>query len=374
MKILVAEVAHHHKVLENTYKLLDLNCAKAKITMFVNRDRYSLGKNERELLFKDAHKVNWIIHKFHFSTFFIRLLFLCRKYDLINIATGPEDIHFTNIINAIFFYLCTIIYKNKIILTVKNLRPYLSSTKRIQSFILNMTVVKTKVITFETETLKKKFHEETKIPLCKLCVSYDRYTDLYNEKFNYNAYFKDNKKYKIGLLGGIELHRRNYFQIIDALNIVPKKIRNNMLFITLGQCRDKNSMKILMELEKLVEVNYIRGFISSEEFDIRGSVCNLLISPLKKSLEYGTYKGSGSFGDAVYLRKKIIIPTYVDPLKEFNEISFYYEDVECLAKLFKNIDQIVNLETHKNFYNKFSSKKVFNNIKKVALKQGMFGY
>jgi hypothetical protein len=366
MKILIAEVSHHHKVLENTYNLLKINCPKSDVTLFVNRDRYRLGQNERKLLFKNADSANWIIHKFHFSTFFIHFLLIARKYDVINIATGPENLHITNLINAIFFYICSIIYKRKVIVTVKNLRPYLKETKGINSFFLSLAVSNFKVLTFETNTLKDIFHNETKIPLNRLCVSYDRYTDLYLPNSYNNELHNYKKKYRVGLLGGVATHRRDYFQIINALKDVPLSIRQNMLFITLGQSQGEDNKEIFFELKKLVDIDYIPGFISSEDFDKRGSICNLLISPLRPEMEYGTYKGSGTFGDAVYLRKKVIIPSHVDPLNEFKDISLYYQDTQSLSKLFVNIHNLINYKIDNNFYNKFTTKEVYRQITKVS--------
>ncbi len=56
---------------------------------------------------------------------------------------------------------------------------------------------------------------------------------------------------------------------------------------------------------------------------------------------YGTFKGSGSLGDAVYLRKKIILPNFVDVDKEFKEIAIYYNCLEDLQRIFNNIRKVI---------------------------------
>ena len=112
MKILVAEFAGHWKVLENTYKLLKKNAKKIETTLFINEQ--GTEKNLIPLLFKDAEKANWKIHRYHSSTYFMHLLLIGYKYDIINIATGPEDLHYSNLFNSIFLYLCSIVYKNRI--------------------------------------------------------------------------------------------------------------------------------------------------------------------------------------------------------------------------------------------------------------------
>ena len=222
MKILIAEYVNHYKVIENTHKLIELNSVNSEITLFVNKDKP--GTNLRELLFKDASSANWIIHKFHSTTFFIHLLVIGRNYDIINISTGPEGSHYSNLLNALFFYVCSVVYKDKIVLTIKNTRPFLKSTRGIKSFFLNLAISKIKVFTFETNTLKKIFHKETSIPLSSLCVSYDRYADLYNvTKAEKNKYEFQDIKYKIGLLGSIDTCRRDYFEIINSLKKVPDR-------------------------------------------------------------------------------------------------------------------------------------------------------
>jgi hypothetical protein len=370
MKILISECVNHYKVIENTYKMIKLNCINSDITLFVNKDKS--GKNLRELLFEDANSANWIIHNFHSSTYFIHFLFIAHKYDVINISTGPEDPHYNNFFNVIFFYISSIIYKNKIVLTVKNTRPYLKSTRGIKPFFLNLAISNIKVITFETNTLKYIFHKETGISLSRLCVSYDRYVDLYSSSRSEKEYSNlDNKKYRIGLLGAVEAHRRDYFEIINALKIVPITIRENMLFVTLGNTNGGTSNKILIELKKLVDVDITDGWISAEDFDKRGAMCDLLISPLKSSMEYGLYKGSGTFGDAVYLRKKVIVPSHVDPFYEFKEVALFYDNNESLSQIFINIDEAIKGRVSGSFYRKFYTCDVYKKIKKIMVKKGI---
>ena len=370
MKILIAEFANHYKVIENTYRLLKLNCVNSDITLFVNKDKS--GKNLRNLIFKNASDAFWRIHKFHTSTYFIHLLFIGHKYDVINISTGPEDPHYSNVFNVFFLYISSILYKNKIILTIKNTRSYLKSTGGIKSFFLNLVINNIKVITFETDTLKNIFHKETGIPLSSLCVSYDRYVDL-NSSFErkQNAINFHDKKYKIGLLGAIDEDRRDYSEIINALKKVPPLVRKKLLFITLGNTNGGKENKVLKKLKKLANIDITDGWISAEDFDKRGMQCDLFISPLKLSMEYGLYKGSGTFGDAVYLGKKVIIPSHVDPFFEFKEISLYYNNVESLSKIFINIFEEINVKVDNNFYKKFYTHEVYMKIKKVMIRKGL---
>ncbi len=370
MKILISEYANHYKVIENTYKLIKRNCINSDVTLFINKDKSD--QNIRELLFEDEKNAEWKIHNFHSSTYFIHLLVIAHKYDIINISTGPEDPHYSNLFNALFLYIISIFYKNKIILTVKNTRPYLKKTRGIKSFLLSRAIFNIKVITFETNTLKNIFHKETGVSLSGLCVSYDRYVDFQSiyksKKNNYNF---DNRKYRIGLLGAVEESRRDYLEIIKSLKKVPSTVRKQMLFVTLGNTNGGRTNKILMDLEKLVDIDITDGWISAEDFEKRGESCNLLISPLKSSMEYGLYKGSGTFGDAVYLRKKVIIPSHIDPFYEFKETSIYYDNVESLSQIFINMDALIKSGISDSFYKKFYSSEVYKEIKKVIIRKGL---
>tara|TARA_B100000767_G_C19764415_1_gene536775 strand:+ start:1611 stop:2732 length:1122 start_codon:yes stop_codon:yes gene_type:complete len=371
VKILISEFSSHWKVIENVYKLLNKNSKKSEITLFINNDKSQ--KNILKLLFEDAKKANCIIHKYHSSTYFIHLLLIGYRYDIINISTGPEDPHYSNIFNAIFFYFCSIFYKNKIVLTIKNTRPYLKNTKGIKSFFLNLAIYNIRVITFETETLKNVFHNETKISKTRLCESYDRYVD-----FN-NLGIKDAKsvdrikgKYRIGLLGAVEESRRDYNDIITAVGSVSSPIRDKIEFVTLGNSNGGSKNRLLADLKKLVDVDTTDGWISAKDFDKRGESCHLLLSPLKPAMEYGTYKGSGTFGDAVYLNKKVIIPSHVDPFYEFKETALYYNSVNGLVSLFNNLDELINQEIGDDFYKKFTSASVYKKIKNIIIKNGLW--
>ena len=227
MKVLIAEFSSHWKVLENTYRLLKKNSKTIDITLFINEQ--GKERNLIPLLFKDAEKASWKIHKHHSSTYFIHLLLIGYKYDIINVSTGPEDPHYSNLFNTIFLYLCSVIYRNKIVLTIKNTRPYLQSSAGIKSFFLHLSILNIKVITFESETLKDIFHNETKIAKSRLCASYDRYVDFNNLRLpEQSPALGVNGRYRIGLLGAVEEIRRDYRDIIVALQNVSLDIRKKI--------------------------------------------------------------------------------------------------------------------------------------------------
>ncbi len=148
---------------------------------------------------------------------------------------------------------------------------------------------------------------------------------------------------------------------------MPRSIRERFLFVTLGNTHGGYKNNILAELKSLTNVDITEGWISAEEFERRGQRCDVLISPLRRNMEYGTYKGSGTFGDAVYLRKKIIIPDHVDNLSEFSEISFYYSSESELLNIFTNITTLLQKPIDQDYFEIFSTKNVYRNIYKMLL-------
>lgn len=356
--VLIVELYDHPKVLENIYHLLKNKCS---VTFFMNKDK----QISYDKLFPSAEHAQVIINKFHSSTMFIFLLFYGRKYDYINISTGPEGNHYSEIINILCFYICCLIYHKKIILTVKNIRPYLSSTPGVFSFFRSKGIKHLKKFTFETQTMKNTFAKYANIDSCLLSVSYDRYTDLLDKQL-YSSIagidYNNKLEIKIGILGVIDESRRDYWSIISALRQLSAEKCSNITFVTLGACYEGKNNAVIKALSEYAQVDCIKGIISDNDFDTRGISCDLLISPLKPKNEYGTFKGSGSLGDAVYLRKKIILPSFVDIEKEFEEIAIYYDSLNDLLKIFNSLDKIVKTKPRQNFFEKFTTNQVYKQL------------
>ena len=360
MKILIVEAASHFKVLENVNYLLSKNCRNVDIYFLINSKDIEL----RDFLFPNYEKVNWIVNKLHVSFIFFHLLLIAHKFKYINISTGPEGDHFSLNLSSVFFYIFSQIYGRKTILTIKNIRPYLNKKYSFQSYLKLKSLKKFKGISFETNTMKEVFYNETKVSKNILSVSYDRYIDNKANNFNKLSY---GKKYQLvlGLAGMVESERRNYDEVLKALRLLPEKIRSKILFVTLGAVPLGNKNDIIKNINSLVDIDYIKGFISHEQFLERGSACDYVISPLKKEFEYGTYKGSGTLGDAIYLKKKLIFPRYCDPLNEFAKIGVYYDTFEDLVDIFTSIFEKGKTEIDEKFFEKFSSYAVYSSLNNI---------
>ena len=89
-----------------------------------------------------------------------------------------------------------------------------------------------------------------------------------------------------------------------------------------------------------------------------GKTCKFLISTLKDRKIYGDYKSSGTFGDAIFLKKPMIAPIFSDPKKEFSSFCFYYKNKKNFQKLLK---KLVNKKINYSFA-KFQAQ---SNLKRV---------
>lgn len=355
MEVLIVEAHDHLKVLENIDHLLKEHCS---LSFYINK----APLEEWGSLFPGAKESTLIVNNFHSVSFFIWLLFHGRKFDYINISTGPEGRHYSDFLNILCFYLCCILYREKIILTVKRIRPYLRSSGGLYAYLRSKAIKKLKRFTFETNTVRSVFKEHAGVEDCLLGVSYDRYTDIFDPGLHKMAYQSANGMTRIGLPGMIDPARRDYETIINVLKRLSSEERARIELVTLGSCRGGHNNEVVKNFEKYVKVDCIGGILSAKEFDSRGVSCDLLMSPLNKT--YGTFNGSGAFGDALYLRKKIILPSYVDKEKEFKEMAIYYQDTQDLLEIFRDIQRLSKAHVDPAYYEQFSTESVFNGLVK----------
>lgn len=354
-KVLVTELYHHPKVLENIFHLLN---DKTNLSFYIIRDKMdSYAK-----LFPSMTKAKVAFTPLHSTFFFFFLLFKAYRYDYINISTGPEHSHYSDILNVICFYILSVAYRDKIILTIKNSKQYLTESDGLFSYFRRKAIKKIKRFTFETQTQMTFFKNAIEHKTAYFGISYDRYSDI-PINFLPTAYSSlSPEKIQIGLLGAIDVVRRDYDVICGALHHLSGEERNKFSFNVLGACLEGENNKVIKKIGRLVEINFFESMLSEETFFSLGKKCDVLISPLSNSKEYGTYNGTGSIGDALHLRKKLLIPKFVDPLNEFKDIFLCYSDEESLSKILRKLitkkDKVIPHE----YYLKFSTENVLKRL------------
>lgn len=345
--MLVVEAFGHPKVLENQYFLFK---EKFKISFLVPPDKHK----SYNLLMPNVMRHCNVKYSFHSTTIFLKLIFTGYQFDYIHISTGPEGKHYSTFWSHPLFYICCFLYGKKTLLTIKNSRSYLDNRGLFYN-LLHKSLPYLRLVMFETKTLMKHFLEVYPKPLNALSI-FDRYSDLLPSHQNNSRIAKESSVVKIGLLGSLDDSRRDYDTLLSALNLLNENLRDKIQIVILGACPGGESNGILKNIRKIVKTKFHDGYLSAEEFDLKGLDCDLLIAPLLEYMEYGTFKGSGAFGDAIYLQKNIIIPQYVDPDDEFSQIAYYYNDKCSLFQLLTECKDLRRRALSASFINQFNTK------------------
>lgn len=355
-EVLVAEGSAHYKILEQIYHLLEPHC---NLTFYlIDTKRYIW-----EELFPSSCKTRVIKCNLKGIPFFAKLILLGWRYEIIYISTGPDHDHWTDFFRVLTFYVVCKLYGNKIIFTFRNVYPYLKSTPGIYANLRNRCMRSLKRITFETATMRDTFINLQEVKEVLYGVTYDRYADVRPSCYIAPNQRTDiNNQIRIGLLGTISGERRNYDLLCEALGQVPEKLRSRLHIVTLGACDHGNRNMIIKKLSQYVSMDCQAGTLSEEDFWSRGQSCDVIISPLNQEKAYGTLFGTGSLGDAVYLRKKLIFPAFADPANEFSEICCYYSTATELAVVLRAIENLIADKVPDVYFENFYTKQVFDSL------------
>jgi F0F1-type ATP synthase membrane subunit c/vacuolar-type H+-ATPase subunit K len=143
----------------------------------------------------------------------------------------------------------------------------------------------------------------------------------------------------------IGILKRKYFLIL-LIAVLP----NFMFSIGGAELTGFATHYHALYLPVLAFLLFSKSYLSDKDFVNLGSRCHVLLSLNKEEKMYGTYKGTGSYGDALKLQQKIICPKFTDPINEFADFSLYYSSKKELESL------LSKLLTDKKFFNpKFSN-------------------
>ena len=271
---------------------------------------------------------------------YIRVILIGKKYDYIYLCSSPEYPDYPNnfknfiiyIQQLLIFLLLIVFYKKKIICYVRGLHrifPEIHKNFLIQLFV-NLRYQIFRYINYfacENENLTNLFKKKFKKKNLKVSTIYTRYFDkklIFKKKYN--------QILVIGILGGIDPLRKNYDLLYESLFNFKTKIK----LVFLGKFDKKLSNVVINNLNNF-NVVFKKKTLNENDFLNLGKKCDILISLNRKEKLYGSYKGTGSFGDAMYLTKPLIAPSFADPIKEFRDFTFYYKDSKELNFLIRKI-------------------------------------
>lgn len=338
-KILIVEMESHEKNLNEYFKFFDI---KFDVHVFVTKNiKKNLKIRNDKIIAPNFHKlINYFLILFHIKKFDYVFFPSFLEYEMVkkNFAN-----YFNFLIKYFIFFLIIFFYKKKIIIKVVNIFNFFKVENfrydffcKLRLFLLKRNyrfLMETKNL---TNNLKKYFEINQ--------IKNKRFTCLYIAHTDKNLSVVNNSdNLKIGLLGAIDGDRKDYDIIFDALNKI--KCREIHIFF-LGSNLSQRSKKVIEKFNKF-KTYFFSGYLPDDIFYEWGKKCNLLISTNKTDIVrgYGSLKGTGPFGDAIYLSRPLLILSKVDPIKEFSDFTFYYENDEDFYFKFK---QSIDQENYKN--------------------------
>ena len=271
---------------------------------------------------------------------YIHVLLIGRKYDYIYLCTSPEYPDYPNNLKntfiffqqLIFFFILIVFFKKKIICYLRGLHrifPDVHKNYFIKFFInIRYRIFKLlDIFVCENKNLTMIFKQKFKNKKIKITTIYTRY-------FDKNIFYK--KKYHqhlvIGVLGRIDPFRKNYQILHENLYSCKAKIKIKFL----GGCYKSLSEKVIEDFKDF-NIDFKSRMLNEKEFLKMGQDCDLLVSLNREEKHYGQYKGTGSFGDAMYLQKTLIAPSFADPIKEFEDFCHYYNNEAEFKHIFEKI-------------------------------------
>ena len=354
--ILIIEFGTHYKILE---QLAFLFKEKFNLSFLIYADK-KLDYRDQFISHKDF-KIR--LCDFGGLTIFPRALFLGKKHEIILVCTPPEETHWLNIPSVFFYVIFVAIFRRKVIIAIRNTNSFIQCNKGFLPRVLNLvrgaSLKFQSRLVFETETMRRVFRSYGNSDRCHLGVIYDKYSDYQSPQIiSKRVESNDNPTLVLGLTGGIDPERRDYLLVEKSLLLLNKEVLNDIKVITLGGVVGDHAERIITSLKNIVHVDYKKGFLSEHELITRGKQCSILLSPLSIKKPYGTLTGTGSIGDAIFFKRKIVLPSFADPHQEFKDFASYYTDEVSLAQIIKS--NFVNGEKRINerVFDKYSAAKV----------------
>jgi hypothetical protein len=135
--------------------------------------------------------------------------------------------------------------------------------------------------------------------------------------------------------------------------------KNKIKIYFLGRSNKLLTSKYLRKFFKY-NIRYFNGYLSEKRFYKWGHDCDILFSLNTKTNFYGKYRLSGSFGDAINLKKLLFAPHFEDPNREFSDFTVYFKNSADLIKKFVSNKKNPNFD---KFYYKPNLINIVNNLK-----------
>mgnify|MGYP006078437945 CR=1 FL=1 len=325
-KILIVENLMHFWQVDDVYKIFSKNYDCKVI----------LPKKSRHISNLKDNVISSSLRYF----MYLHVILIGRRYDYIYLCSCPEypdyPNNFKNLLiyfqQLLIFLLLIIFFRKKIICYVRGLHRIFPDIHKnfIVKFFIKLRYMIFKLLNLfvcENENLTNIFKKKFKKKNFRVTTMYTRYFDK-NVSFKKNP----NQNLVIGILGGIDPLRKNY----DLLHKSIYDYREKIKIVFLGKFNKELSENIINDFKNF-NIEFKKKMLTEKDFLRMGKDCDLLVSLNKEEKHYGNFKGTGSFGDAMYLQKSLIVPYFADPIQEFKDFSFYYRNKKQLKSLIEKI-------------------------------------
>jgi hypothetical protein len=362
MKILVTEHSDHFSLLNHLDGAFSIHHDPEFVFRLVDDQNYwkSIFKSKKKV--RTFSQPSRVLREVGFFFYILKQGF---RVDRIIINTGPEYESGKIVLLSLLAYLP---HKKKLIYSVRNPSQFESGLKNrhIAKFLRGLLIKNAKSLIFENIAV-----ESETIKLFPECGSKSRcilYTSFLEYSSGSNSIERTNLNFVIGILGTISPERRDYQVVLDALNSLEKSILNEIEVLFLGSQAHPSSESIVDSFRKIVRVKTVNEvWLSDRIFVELGNRCNIFLAPLKFGLKsYGIGGSTGAFGDAIRLKKVLIIPRFADPLAEFSDFCSFYEDVVSLSvALLRHFKSREALKITEQLEAKFGKKKISEDLNRL---------
>lgn len=347
-KIILIELLHHHEVLPSAYQFFLKKWFDCKIVLW----EYLLDKVQIEkinLICQQPYRIKrlnkWLfsLKKFFFN---IKLFFNTFKEikqnteQIINYINkeNPDYIYFNTTNNIFMFPFLNFLLKSKL----QNKCIYMIHSTDLDCIQANNIIEKwyKKVMYRKLNILYINSNSLIVLGNYLYIPNFLKKKDIHcinNRVLKKNNLSKFNKITFV-IPWKVDYSRRDYDYVFESLSKLLKErpeIKNKVELILLWKC-DIQIMERKLKTYKIDSlVKLYDRFISEEEFEKTIMRSHFVTIPVRKNLNYGKYKISGLFGDAVSYGLPIIIPDSYAKWFDFGKGIIKYDD--NLDRVFEDV-------------------------------------
>ncbi|MDO6764805.1 hypothetical protein [Agarivorans sp. 1_MG-2023] len=127
----------------------------------------------------------------------------------------------------------------------------------------------------------------------------------------------------VGVIGQFDTQKRDYQLLLQSKS-------EKIFFVQVGRyVTSESNAKAVNELKGFL--NFLQNDFSNRDLDYVLSHCDVLLSLNSDSAGYDSCKGTAAFGEAISVRKPLVIPSFCDKDMEFKSFCFYYTDSQSFS-------------------------------------------